>query len=127
MVAINKETVLKLKGLTPAEVVILSDMFKSKAGRDVVLDAEFTGESLLNDAGEVARLRAKYKGAIVEKLWPGHSKNLPQTFESVGVKVRGLAKPVPVETQPEVETPVPVVEAPAKEKAPKVTKSKLAI
>lgn len=126
-VKINRETTLKKVGVTPAEVLILDKMFRNKAGEFVVQSAAYTGEAVQSEAGEIQRLKGYYKSKVVDSLWPGVNKKLPQTFAEVGVTLTGLPKPVAVETpaQEPVEEPVPVVEAPVK-KAPKVKKSELA-
>lgn len=123
-VKINRETTLKKVGVTPAEVLILDHMFKNKAGEFVVQSAVYTGD--VSGAGEVQRLKGFYKSKVVDVLWPGVNKKLPQTFAEVGVTLTGLPKPVEVATPVADPVPeeVPVTEAPV-EKSPKIKKAKL--
>jgi len=125
-VKINRETVLKKEGITPAEVLILDKMFRNKAGEFVVQSATYVGEAVQSEAGEVQRLKGFYKSKVVDSLWPGVTKKLPRTFAEVGVTLTGLPKPVAVaapEADPAPEE-VPVTEAPV-DKSGKVKKAKL--
>jgi hypothetical protein len=122
MTRINRETTTKLVGVSPAEIVILRHLHQSKVGAEVVESAVFDKDVPYGPA-EVNRLRAKYKKKVLDELWPGINKSLPQTFEEVGVKLAGLPEPEPVKV-PEPEAPAEEVKKPAK-KAPATTQSKL--
>ena len=121
MTRINRETTLKLVGVTPAELLILREMHQKKVGADIVDKIELTDDQ--PRPGEADRLKRKYRKGVVEKLWPGVSKNLPKTFAEIGVAVTEPApvveaKPVVVE-EPEVtvEEPVEVKKAPVKKQS----------
>ena len=123
MTRINRETTLRLVGVTPAELLILREMHQKKVGADIVDKIELTGH--IPSAGEADRLKRKYRKGIVEKLWPGVVKNLPETFAETGVATEPApapvveAKPVSVEVQdePAVEEPVEVKKAPTKKQS----------
>jgi len=139
-IKLNDKTITQLRGVTPAQAVILDKLHKANAGGEVILETVVTGN--ITGDGEAKRLTRMYGGGPVEKLWPGVVKKLPQTFAEAGFPVVAqtsvVIKPAPDDAPEEVpvpvtEAPVPVPESPAEvpaDPAPeakkiKVSKSKL--
>jgi len=140
-IKLNDKTITQLRGVTPAQAVILDKLHKGNAGGEVILETVVTGN--ITGDGETKRLTRMYGAGPVEKLWPGVVKKLPQTFIEAGFPVVAQTSvvikpapddapeeiPVPVMDAP-VPIPVPITEAPVEAEAPeakklKVSKSKL--
>lgn len=80
--------------VTPAELVLLVDQWKDKAGRHPVHNLEVVGEVKRTNETERARLRAMYgkpPGAKkddpykIDRLYPGVNPQYPKTFEETGL------------------------------------------
>lgn len=130
--------VIPVSFVTPPEAQVLMKIHGKGANgsQNVVQEAVLTGE--VNGSAEFSRLSAKYNPAIVNEMWPGVNKKLPETFEEIGVKTVAapsvVAAPAPPdlpvengeddgmgEVVPETPAPEPVATKPA----PKVSKKKL--
>ena len=96
-----------IRGLTPAELVLLCTTWTDFIGKHPVHDLVITGDSQRSDALEKQRLTEKHGGSIknrkipkVEALYPGHGSKLPQTFEELGrifkdSQAKELKEPLP--------------------------------
>lgn len=80
-----------IKGVTPAELVILIRDRQDFIGKQPVHNLVITGQSKRTDIMERQRLREKYGKALPDRkvfkvnlLYPGEGNNLPQTFEELG-------------------------------------------
>jgi len=80
---------IQVAGVSPAEAVLLNNMFEKKGGG--LVDLEYTGETK-DDPTE--KMRQKYGGKTVAALFPGDSPRLPQTFAQAKIKVKGVPNPV---------------------------------
>lgn len=137
LIKTNDTSITKLRGVTPAEAVILRKIHQPNAGSEVIVEAVQTED--IPGQNELSRLQTKFGSKLVESFWPGAVKNLPQTFAEVNVSLLGasqiVVKPAPPDAPGEVEEPVPAVEAPVpipdpenpapSVKKPKITKSKI--
>lgn len=96
-----------IRGVTPAELIILIRDRTDFVGKHPVHNLKITGKSRRTDAMEKQRLREKYGGSLkdrkvakVDMLYPGEGNNLPQTFEELGKDYQQslenfLSNPVP--------------------------------
>lgn len=96
-----KSDVQKLN-TTPAEVLILREMFTAAANGDPVLDLSIKGEVTRTEMEEKQRLMELYGGArmsdgtsLVEKIFPGASPKMPLKFAEVGLGPKEVEKPTP--------------------------------
>lgn len=131
--------VIPVQFVTPPEAQVLMKIHAKGANgaQSVVQEAVLTGE--VDGTHEFNRLTSKYNPAIIEEMWPGVNKRLPQTFEEIGVKTVAApsvtAAPAPpdlpaddvtgddtgeLDATAEAPAPEPVVKP-----APKVSRKKL--
>lgn len=104
---------IPLMDVTPAEVAILNEDHGMNANaKDCCFDLSDVREEKRSDEAEINRLREKYCNArdkkgvgLAEKLYPGKTPKLPQTFEEVGLKAGVAAVATPPQPPP-VEKPV---------------------
>lgn len=80
-----------IKGVTPAELIILINDRKDFVGKHPIHNLKLTGKSKRSDTLERQRLKEKYGGSLkdrkvakIDVLYPGHGAKLPQTFEELG-------------------------------------------
>ncbi len=80
-----------IRGVTPAELIILIRDRTDFVGKHPVHDLKITGKSRRSNAMERQRLREKYGGSLkdrkvakVDALYPGEGNPLPETFEELG-------------------------------------------
>lgn len=96
-----------IRGVTPAELIILIRDRTDFVGKHPVHNLKITGVSRRTDVMERQRLREKYGGSLkdrkvakVDVFYPGEGNKLPQTFEELGKDFtmsenNFLEKPVP--------------------------------
>lgn len=86
---------IPIKGLTPAELVLLVKDRQDIVGKFPIHDLQVIGDSRRSDEQERARLRAKYghhpkdrTSFKVDLLYPGEEAVLPSTFKKLGDKYK---------------------------------------
>jgi hypothetical protein len=91
-----------LRSITPAEAVFLNHERKQHKddNESKIIHVKLVGDVKRSDADEKARLMRQYgkrdpktEEILVEKLFPGATPRMPQTFEDVGIKVDGTEPP----------------------------------
>lgn len=86
---LNKHSDIAADRVTPAEVLVIREIFKKAVGKDPVTDLVVLGTVDRSDQLEVKRLLGKYTAKnkkserIVSVLFPGNDPRLPETFEGV--------------------------------------------
>lgn len=80
--------VVPKEGVTPAEVVVLKHIH---GGQQAIGKVLLTGETAVDDARELRRLRQNYTSPNCQKFlgeaFPGLDPKLPQTFSDIGVRL----------------------------------------
>lgn len=125
--------------ITPLEAQVLVKLHSSGAGENPIIEAVQTAD--VPGKNEFERVANFYGRPLVESMYPGVVKKIPQTFEEVGIKlvteskVQSAPNPVDLETDlsaqgaSEVVLPVASAPAPVEESVPvkpaKTSKSKL--
>jgi hypothetical protein len=103
----SPETDVPISRITPAEAVVLENIHRRGAGGQAVYDLVGVAIVDIADSDEKLRLALKYKGDIVEKLFPGNNPRLPASFEEAGFQCAEPVQAAPQRAPEPVPVPVP--------------------